>query len=107
MSLQRYTSWGLEKLRQRMQDNQGDTPENSDFVMAITTIKELLKEVEAEDCFLKVHSENGDVEFVQAGGAILWMSRAEANDTAQKIIQRDASLKVEIVHLEEESTWIM
>lgn len=97
--------WANNEAKIRLEEDQGRTPQDSEFQLTIQTIEVLIQELE-KNCFLTVfyHDINGDQQsFIASNGDdVMWMTPEEAEIAAEKIVNDDPELTVTITNIDVE-----
>jgi hypothetical protein len=97
--------WAQTEAKIRMEEDQGRTPEDSEFQLSIQTIEMLLAESQ-KNCFITVFFNDltgSQQSFIlESNNDVLWMTPEEAEIVAKQIVNDDAELTVKITNIDEE-----
>ena len=97
--------WANNEAKTRMQEDQGRTPEDSEFQLSIQTIEMLIKETE-KNCFVTVYfndlTGNQQSFVLESSNDVMWMTAEEAEAVADQIVADDPELTVKITNIDQE-----
>lgn len=97
--------WANNEYRARIQEDQGRTPEDSEFQLSIQTIEMLIKETE-KNCFVTVYfndlTGNQQSFVLESSNDVMWMTAEEAEAVADQIVADDPELTVKITNIDQE-----